>query len=296
MNKPVLEIALPGVVLYDRGKIRDIFEAGPDILVVTTDRVYLFDRVCPQGLAGKGRVLTALSLKTFETVRDLVPSYVITARAEEYPPPFNRHQDLLAGRSYLTRRVDPIRVECVARGFLYGQAWRAYREGDRSWLPDFPAGLELAAELPRPVFTPARKSRTGEDENLDREALIELVGKERAEEMRTLTLAIYARMREIFARFGFILADTKFEFGVRDGRLLLINEACTPDCSRIWKKDRYRPGRFQDPWDRDLLENHLLKKGWSPGAPFIPLPADLLAEVRRRFQKLLALVAAPPTQ
>ncbi len=289
---PLLEAVIPGRRLHDRGKIRDVFAAGEDILVVTTDRVYLFDRVYPAGLPGKGRVLTALTLKTFAAVRDLVPNYVLTSRVEDYPPPFNYLPELLAGRSYLTRKVEPVRLECVARGYLYGQAWEAYRKGGASWLPPLPAGLKQASKLTRPVFTPARKSRFGEDRNLTRGELVELVGESRADEIERITLEIYRRMREVFARGGFILADTKFEFGERDGRLLLINEACTPDCSRIWKEELHRPGRLQDPWDKEILENYLREKGWSPPADPLPLPPPLLAETRRRFADLLPISGA----
>ncbi len=288
-NPPLLEVVLPGQARHDRGKVRDVFAAGDGILVVTTDRVFLFEQVWPQGLAGKGRVLTALSLATFARVRDLVPNYVITARPEEYPSPFNRFPGILSSRSYLTERVDPIRVECVVRGYLYGQSWQAYQAGDRSWLPPIPSGLKLAEELSEPVFTPARKNRRGDDENLSRDGLVELVGEGRADELRKLSLAIYARMREVFARAGFILADTKFEFGERDGHLLLINEACTPDSSRIWKADRYLVGQIQDPWDKEILQDYLARAGWSPRDPFADLPGDLLAAAGRRFAELLSI-------
>lgn len=298
MEKPLLDIAIPGVPLYDRGKIRDVFIAGEDVLVVATDRVYLFEKVWPQGLVGKGRVLTALTLRTFETVRDLVPNYVVTVRPGDYPPPFNRFADLLTGRSFLTEKVDPIRVECVVRGYLYGQAWKVYRAGDRSWLPPLPPGLKLAEELPEPIFTPARKNREGEDENLSLRRLAGLIGEGRAQELRELSLAIYGRMSDIFSGAGFILADTKLEFGEKAGRLLLINEACTPDCSRIWKANKYRSDRVQDPWDKEILQNYLAESGWSPGDPFVSLPEDLLSETGRRFENLLAAVkpVAPASQ
>ena len=289
MKEPVLDIAITGVPLLDRGKVRDVISAGYYILVVTTDRVFLFEQVWPRGLAGKGEVLTALSLETFARVRDLVPNYVVTSLADEYPPPFNRFSELLARRSYLTKRVDPVRVECVVRGYLYGQAWKAYLQGDTTWLPPLPSGLELAEGLSEPLFTPARKNREGDDENLDRDGLVELVGEGRADELRRISLAIYARMREAFARAGFILADTKFEFGEKEGRLLLINEACTPDSSRIWKSDLYRSGLVQDPWDKEILQDYLKEKGWAPGDPFIPLPKELLEKTSRRFRELLSV-------
>lgn len=283
---PLLNAVFPEVPLYDRGKIRDVFPAGEGILVVTTDRVYLFDRVYPVGLAGKGGLLTALSLKTFARSEDLLPNYVVSNRAEDYPSPFNSHRELLNGRSYLTRKVEPIRLECVARGYLYGQSWETYRSGGSPWLPPLPAGLKQAEELPTPIFTPAQKNRAGEDRNLSRGELVELVGEERADQIGRITLEIYRRMREVFARAGFILADSKFEFGERDGRLYLINEACTPDCARIWKMAEYCPGQFQDSWDKEILENYLREKGWSISDLPLPLPAPLLAKTRRRFADL----------
>ena len=289
-QEPLIEIIIPGIPLHDRGKIRDVFKVGDDILVVTTDRVYLFDRVYPEGLAGKGRVLTALTLRAFELTGDIVPNYLISSRVDEFPPPLNNYKEILAGRSLLTEDIAPIRLECVVRGYLYGQAWQAYRAGDRSWLPPLPAGLELAGELPRPIFTPARKDRGNNDENLGWKDLVALVGEERAEEVRDLTLKIYERMREVFAQAGFILADTKFEFGEKDGRICLINEACTPDCSRIWKKSEYRPGRIQDPWDKEILENYLKDAGWSPGDPPRPLSPEILEKTRERFAELASLI------
>jgi len=287
---PLLEVAIPGIPRCNRGKIRDVFKVGKDILVVTTDRVYLFDQVYPEGLAGKGRTLTALTLRTFELTGDILSNFLITSRVEEFPPPLNNYPEMLAERSLLTEEITPIRLECVARGYLYGQAWQAYRDGDRSWMPQLPDGLELAGELPRPIFTPARKDLGNNDENLSWGDLIKLVGEERAEKVRDLTLKIYERMREVFARAGFILGDTKFEFGEKDGRILLINEACTPDCSRIWKESEYRPGRIQDTWDKEIMEDYLKAAGWSPGDPPIPLPTEILEKTRVRFAELTSMI------
>jgi phosphoribosylaminoimidazole-succinocarboxamide synthase len=290
MNKPLLEVTIPGIHRYGRGKIRDVFKVGDDILVVTTDRVFLFDQVYPEGLAEKGRTLTALTLRTFGLTGDILPNFLITSRVEKFPPPLNDYPEMLAGRSLLTEEIIPIRLECVARGYLYGQAWNAYRDGDRSWLPSLPGGLELAGELPSPIFTPARKDLGNNDENLSWNDLIELVGEERAEEVRDLTLKIYERMREVFAQAGFILADTKFEFGEKDGRILLINEACTPDCSRIWRESEYHPGQLQDSWDKEIMEDYLKAAGWSPGDPPISLPSEVLEKTRVRFAELVSMI------
>jgi len=286
----LLEVTIPGIPLYARGKIRDVFKVKDGMLVVTTDRVFFFDQVYPEGLAGKGRTLTALTLRTFELTGDILPNFLITSRVEEFPPPLNDYPEMLAERSLLTEEITPIRLECVARGYLYGQSWQAYRDGDQSWLPPLPDGLELAGELPRPIFTPARKDLGNNDENLSWKDLIELVGEDRAEEVRDLTLKIYERMRPVFAQAGFILADTKFEFGEKDGRIMLINESCTPDCSRIWKKSEYRPGRIQDSWDKEIMEDYLKSSGWSLGHPPIPLPPEILEKTRERFAELVSLV------
>jgi len=286
----LLEVTIPGIPRYARGKIRDVFRVKDGMLVVTTDRVFFFDQVYPEGLAGKGRTLTALTLRTFELTGDILPNFLITSRVEEFPPPLNDYPEMLAERSLLTEEITPIRLECVARGYLYGQSWQAYRDGDQSWLPPLPDGLELAGELPRPIFTPARKDLGNNDENLSWKDLIELVGEDRAEEVRDLTLKIYERMRPVFAQAGFILADTKFEFGEKDGRIMLINESCTPDCSRIWKKSEYRPGRIQDSWDKEIMEDYLKSSGWSLGHPPIPLPPEILEKTRERFAELVSLV------
>lgn len=290
MNRPLLKVDIPGIPIYDRGKIRDVFKVGDDILVVTTDRVYLFDRVYPAGLSGKGRVLTALTLRAFELTDDIVPNFLITSRVDDFPPPLNNSLGILRDRSLLTEEITPIRLECVARGYLYGQAWRAYRNGDWSWLDPLPDGLGLAGELPHPIFNPARKDRGNNDENLGWKDLVALVGEERAEEVRDLTLKIYERMRGVFARSGFILADTKLEFGEKDGRICLINEACTPDCSRIWKESEYRPGRFQESWDKEIMEDYLKTAGWSVGDPPILLPVEILEKTRERFAELVSMI------
>jgi len=290
MNTPLLEINIPGIPLFARGKIRDVFKVGDDILVVTTDRVFLFDQVYPEGLAGKGRTLTALTLRTFELTDDILPNFLITSRVERFPQPLNDYPEILDGRSLLTEKIAPIRLECVARGYLYGQAWGSYRDGDKSWLPPLPAGLKLAEELPHTIFTPARKDLGNNDENLSWKDLVILVGEERAEEVRDLTLRIYERMRGVFAQAGFILADTKVEFGEKDGRIMLINEACTPDCSRIWKKSEYLPGRLQDSWDKEIMEDYLKNADWSPGDPPIPLPFEVLKKTRERFAEVASLI------
>ncbi len=289
-NKPILDIKLPQVPLFDRGKIRDVFEAGENMLVVTTDRIYAFDKVYPGGMAGKGGILNALTLHSFKLAEPLVPNYLITSRVEDFPPEFKRFEEVLKDRTFLARRVKPVRLECVVRGFLYGQAWRAYRKGESLWEGRLASGLQQASELRRPIFTPARKNRTGDDENISRPDLNILLGESRAEELKKLCLKIYKVLRDEWEKRGFLLADTKMEFALVNDRLMLINEAGTTDCSRFWKRSAYRPGRVQDSWDKEILENYLRRKGWNPTRPPIPVSDYILRKMRDRFEELVSSI------
>ncbi len=289
-DKIILDMNLPGFELFDRGKIRDVFEVGEALLVVTTDRVYAFDRIFPGGLCGKGRVLTALTVWSMELVRDLIDNYVITARVDEFPDELKKYSQFLRGRALLTKKIVPIRVECVVRGYLYGQAWRAYQKEEFFWGSKLPSGMTLAQELPRLLFTPARKERSGDDENINEEELAVLLGEERARQLRDLSIAIYRRLREEWQKRGFILADTKFEFGMLGDQLLLINEVGTPDCSRIWKASEYRPGHIQDSWDKEILEHYLRRKGWSPASPPMPFSNYIRRKLQARFEELASLI------
>jgi len=290
MQEILLKTDIPELPLYDQGKIRDVYHVGGYILVVTTDRVYLFDHVYPLGMEGKGRVLTALTLHAFKICEDIVPSFLVTSQVNKYPLPLSKYPDMFKGRSMLTRKISPIRVECVGRGYLYGQAWASYNSGDHSWLPRLATGLSLGAELPNPIFTPARKDLGNNDENLGWGELVKHVGEQTANELKCLTLKLYERLREFWAGKGFILADTKFEFGELEGNIVLINEACTPDCSRFWKSSYYQPGIEQDSWDKEILENYLREKGWSTGDPPLQIPTELMSKATDRFQELLSLV------
>jgi len=288
--KPLLDVEIPELPLYDRGKVRDVFTVGDDLLSVATDRVFAFDRVYPGGIPGKGCVLTACTLWTFGLARDLAENYVVSSRVEDFPPALASRAGVLAGRSLLVRKVDPIRIECVVRGFLYGQAWKLYRGGEYFWGLTPPEGLLEASELPEPIFTPARKVRSGEDENITFSELEALLGEEKAAKMRDVSLALYRRLRAEWAKRGFIIADTKFEFGEREGKVILINEAGTPDSSRFWRISDYRPGADQDPWDRDLLEDYLRRRKWSPAAPPIPISPAIRRRLAERFQSLASLL------
>lgn len=289
-EEPLVDINLPDFNLFDRGKVRDVFEVGKDLLVVATDRIFAYDRVYPGGLNGKGRIFTALTDWAFGQVSDLVNNYIISSQVKDFPSSLKPYASLLKGRSLLVKRVDPIRVECVVRGFLYGQAWRAYQRKDFFWGYKLPSGMKQAQELRQPLFTPARKMRSGEDENINWQDLTVLLGEKRAEELKELSLKLYQKFRSEWEKRGFIFADAKFEFGLSGKQLLLINEASTPDCSRFWKISDYRVGQIQDSWDKDILENYLRPKGWSPGSSPIPISDYIRKKMRERFKELLSLI------
>ncbi len=290
----LINAELPGLELYDRGKVRDVFRAGPDILVVATDRLYLFDRLYPGGIPGKGRALTELTRWGFHLSAAIIGNYLLADRWEEFPSELKPFRAVLEGRSLLVRRVEPIRVECVVRGYLYGRAWAAYQRDGRVGEVRLPPGLARADELPEPLFTPSRKNRSGPDEDLSWNDLTAFLGAKPAARLRGVSLEIYRVLRREWYRRGVILADTKFEFGLHGRKLLLINEVSTPDCSRFWPVETYRPGRTQKSLDKDLLENYLRERGAGPDSPPVPIPAGLRGRLGGIYRRLAALAAESP--
>ncbi len=252
---PLLESSLPGVRLRGRGKVRDIYEVGPDLLIVATDRISAFDYILSPGIPRKGEVLNQISLFWFDFLRDLVPNHVITANPDEYPEPLGRWRDQLAGRSVLVRRAEMFQVECVARGYLAGSGWKEYQATGAVCGIPLPAGLRESDQLPRPMFTPATKAESGHDENIPFEQVVEAIGSETAERLRDLTLEIYLKAARYAATRGIIIADTKFEFGLVDGRITLADEVLTPDSSRFWPADLYQPGGPQPSYDKQFVRD-----------------------------------------
>jgi len=231
----VVETNLPGLTLLGRGKVRDIYEVDGKLLLVASDRLSAFDVVLPDGIPGKGKVLTQISAFWFQKLADIIPHHMISIDVEEYPPATRGHEELLAGRSMLCRKAKPLPVECVVRGYLSGSGWSEYRErGEVCGIP-IPAGLLESARLPEPIFTPATKEEKGKhDMNISFAKMVDIVGKEMAEKARAVSLEIYRRAADYARGRGIIIADTKFEFGLAKGKLLLIDEVLTPDSSRFW--------------------------------------------------------------
>jgi phosphoribosylaminoimidazole-succinocarboxamide synthase len=274
---------LAALTLHARGKVRDIYEAGDDLLFIASDRISAFDHVLGSGIPDKGRVLTQLSLFWFEFLRDVVANHVITANVDEYPEPIRFFGDQLRGRSMLVRRAEMFPVECVARGYLAGSGWKEYQETQSVCGIRLAAGLRESDPLPEPIFTPATKSSTGHDINISFEEMVNIIGNERANKLRDLTLWIYGLAVEHARTRGIIIADTKFEFGLIDGNIALADEVLTPDSSRFWPAENYKPGGPQVSYDKQFVRDYLESIHWDKNPPAPSLPRDVVMKTREKY-------------
>ena len=280
---PLLETNLPGLPPWKKGKVRDVYDLGDRLLLVATDRLSAFDVVLPTGIPGKGILLTQMSLFWFRLLADVVPHHVVTADVDEYPAELRAFRDQLEGRSMIVLKTDVLPVECVVRGYLVGSGWKDYKATGSVCGIALPTGLVESDQLEPPIFTPATKADTGHDENISFEAMAATVGAERADEARRVSLEIYSRARVHAEARGIILADTKFEFGVRDGRLVWIDEALTPDSSRFWPKQGYAPGRSQPSFDKQFVRDYLETLRWDKGPPGPELPPEVVARTVEKY-------------
>ena len=277
--------------LHSRGKVRDIYEAGADeLLIVATDRLSAFDVVMAQGIPDKGRVLTQLSCFWFDFFRDVVPSHFLTADVREYPEPFRAYSDQLAGRSMLVKKANPFPVECVARGYLAGSGWKDYRTTGAICGVRLPAGLQESARLDEPIFTPATKAQSGHDENISWVETVEIVGLATAEKLRDNTLRLYNKAREYAEQRGILISDTKFEWGLRGEEIILIDEVLTPDSSRFWPQEGYQPGRSQPSFDKQFVRDYLESLHWNKQPPPPPLPAEVVEKTSEKYRDAFRLL------
>jgi len=282
-SRPILETRMPGLALWRRGKVRDVYDLGDRLLIVATDRISAFDVVLPSGIPAKGIVLTQLSLFWFRLLADLLPNHVITANVAEYGAELARHRDQLEGRSMIVWKTEPLPVECVVRGYITGSGWKDYRATGAVCGIPLPPGLQESQVLDPPLFTPSTKAETGHDENISFAQVERELGAERAAAVRDVSLEIYRRARAHAEERGIILADTKFEFGVRDGRLLWIDEALTPDSSRFWPAAGYAPGRGQPSFDKQYVRDYLETLAWDKRPPGPALPAEVVERTRDKY-------------
>jgi phosphoribosylaminoimidazole-succinocarboxamide synthase len=282
----VWETHLEGARFRSRGKVRDLYEVGDNLLLVATDRLSAFDVVLPTPIPDKGRVLTQLSLFWFNLLRDVVPNHVITTT--EFPPELAAHREVLNGRSMLCRKTQPLPIECVVRGFLAGSGWRDYQKTGVVCGIKLPNGMRESDALPEPIFTPATKATTGHDENISFGYACTLIGPQLAERLRDLSIEIYKRAAAYAAPRGILLADTKFEFGLIGEELIWIDEALTPDSSRFWPASEYIPGKAQPSFDKQYVRDYLEQIGWNKKAPGPELPAEVVAGTRAKYREAYA--------
>jgi phosphoribosylaminoimidazole-succinocarboxamide synthase len=278
-----------------QGKVRDIYEAGPDrLLMVTSDRISAFDVVLPNPITDKGRVLTGLSLFWFDQTGGIVPNHVISASVDDFPSDFSDHREELAGRSMLVRRADMIPIECVARGYLSGSGWKEYRESGTVCGIRLPDGLVESDRLPEPIFTPATKAETGHDENISIERAGEIVGEGLAQRLKELTLTLYELGASLSRDRGVILADTKFEFGFIDEEIALCDEVMTPDSSRFWPAAEYEPGGPQPSFDKQYVRDWLDGSGWDHEPPPPELPPEVVGQTAARYREAYERITGEP--
>src|SRR5580700_6022538 len=288
MTAVVWQTDFPGLKLASRGKVRDIYEVGDDLLLIATDRLSAFDVVLPTPIPDKGRVLTQLSLFWFKTLGDIIPHHVLSAT--EFPPPANVYSQQLAGRSMLCRKTRPLPIECVVRGYLAGSGWKDYRTTGKVCGVALPPGLRESDRLPAPIFTPSTKATSGHDENISFDDVVAQVGGDRAEELRSLSLQIYRRAAAYAEPRGILLADTKFEFGLIGDELIWIDEALTPDSSRFWPAAGYVPGQSQPSFDKQYVRDYLEKIGWNKKAPGPQLPEEVIAATQAKYREAYRLL------
>ncbi len=277
-NDVLIETNLPGLKRYGRGKVRDIYEDGDRLLIVATDRISAFDYILATGIPDKGRVLTQMTLFWLDFLREMVPNHLLSTDVSALPPEFE-------GRSMWVRRAEMIQVEFVARGYLAGSGWKDYKQNQAICGIPLPAGLRESDALPEPLFTPATKAQSGHDENVPYDAVASMIGAELTARLRDLTLAIYHRASEYARPRGIIIADTKFEFGILNGKVILADEVLTPDSSRFWPLDTYAPGGPQASYDKQYVRDYLESIAWNKQPPAPALPEDVARRTSEKYKE-----------
>jgi phosphoribosylaminoimidazole-succinocarboxamide synthase len=290
VTKVLTSTNLPGIERVASGKVRDVYQVGNDLLIVATDRISAFDCILPQGIPGKGRVLTQMSLFWFDLLRGSTPNHLITADVNAFPAALHPYRDQLKGRSMVVKRCRMEPIECVARGYVSGSGWKDYRQTGAICGIQLPAGLRESDRLPEPVFTPATKAETGHDENISFEAAAKIIGRESAMQLRDLTLRIYTEAAQYAESRGIIIADTKFEFGWHNGELLLADEVLTPDSSRFWPRSEYAPGGAQKSFDKQFVRDYLETLDWNKLPPAPSLPDDVVEKTAAKYREAYTLL------
>jgi phosphoribosylaminoimidazole-succinocarboxamide synthase len=296
MTQPALyQTDLKGLKLVNRGKVRDLYDLGEYLLIVATDRISAFDVIMPNPIPGKGEILTKLSEYWFRQMADIIGNHLVTTDVDRFPAECRPHRDVLKGRSMLVKKAKPLPVECIVRGYISGSAWKDYTSGKPVSGIRLPAGLKESSKLPEPVFTPSTKAPEGEhDMPISQDEMARIIGKELTDRIIEASLAIYKRADAIANSVGIIIADTKMEFGMMGGELILIDEVLTPDSSRFWPLDDYAEGRGQKSYDKQFLRDYLLSLKWNQKPPAPELPADIIEKTHQKYEEALQRFTRKP--
>ncbi|MGE4519366.1 MAG: phosphoribosylaminoimidazolesuccinocarboxamide synthase [Desulfobacteraceae bacterium] len=292
MSDTVRETFFEDLNLVNRGKVRDLYDLGDSILMVATDRISAFDVILPDPVPGKGKVLTQLSLFWFDFLKDIVPNHLISANVDDYPEKCRKYRNELEGRSMLVKKAKPFPVECVARGYISGSGWKSYKAAKEVCGIRLPDNLKESDKLPEPLYTPSTKEEVGtHDINISFEESAELIGSENAEKLKLLTLDIYKKASDYARTKGIIIADTKFEFGIYENEIILIDEVLTPDSSRFWPEDQYKPGGGQPSFDKQFVRDYLEEIKWDKTPPAPSLPEDVISRTAEKYREALLKIA-----
>jgi phosphoribosylaminoimidazole-succinocarboxamide synthase len=288
MKTNVIKTVFPKLKLLKRGKVRDIYDIGDTLLIVTTDRISAFDVVMPDPIPDKGKILTEISLFWFDVMKPLIENHVISSKTDDYPEECKEYAEILEGRSMLVKKTKPLPIECVVRGYISGSGWKSYQESGDICGIKLPDGLTESEKLTEAIFTPSTKEEVGtHDVNIDFDEAVNLIGKDIAEKVRALSLEIYKKGEELADEKGIIIADTKFEFGLIENRLILIDEVLTPDSSRFWPKETFHAGGSQKSYDKQYLRDYLISINWDKNPPAPPLPEEVIKNTRKKYIEAL---------
>lgn len=291
MEKVILETNFPDITLLRKGKVRDIYDLGDSLILVATDRISAFDVILPNGIPGKGRVLTQLAAYWFKQIEDVIPNHLISADIKDFPPVCHKYSDILEGRTMLVKKTKPMPVECIVRGYLSGSGWKEYKEKGTVCGIRLPEGLLESSRLDEPIFTPSTKAEEGHDINISFEDVKRFVGDEMASRLRDISIRIYSRARDLAGGKGIFIADTKFEFGLNNkNNLLLIDEILTPDSSRFWSVKTYEVGKGQDSYDKQIVRDYLLSLDWDKKPPAPLLPDEIIEKTAKRYQEIFEIL------
>jgi phosphoribosylaminoimidazole-succinocarboxamide synthase len=283
MNEPLLTIDLPGIPLFKKGKVRNVYDLGNTLLLVASDRISAFDVIMPNGIPDKGKILTQISLFWFDFTRKIVKNHIIESDVNKFPKELQPFKNKLAKRSVIGKKAKVIPIECVVRGYLAGSGWKEYQSAQSICGIKLPAGLKESAKLPEPIFTPTTKAEEGHDLNIDFQEVVNRVGKETADFIKDKTMVLYRAGTDYADRKGMIIADTKFEFGFADGEIIIIDEMLTPDSSRFWPKDQYKVGQSQPSYDKQFVRDYLESIQWNKEPPAPTLPDAIVAKTNDKY-------------